>query len=184
MMDSSLRWINAKKLKDRWKMNDFEIARILLEFDIKAYDTKEEREIAIKANNNYLDFCFDESPAYIQENYYTIADVISKLQYLMFNLSHIELFDKEQLNNDNINFQPDGKVEIKLRPSQKHKERCRAVAELIWKSTPDITIDDMSRKDEINGIACEKNDYTVDTIRRWIKDLCPNRAPGRRPKPE
>jgi hypothetical protein len=183
-MDSSLRWITAEELKDRWKMKDFEIAKILLEFDIKAHDLIEDRELSIKANNNYLDFCFDESPAYIEENYYTIADVIRKLQYLMFKLSYIELFENDQLNNANRNLPPDCEVEVKLRPNQRHKERCRAVAELIWKSTPDITIDDMARKDEINGIACEKKDYTVDTIRTWIKDLCPNRAPGRRPKPE
>lgn len=96
----------------------------------------------------------------------------------MFKLREIELFENEYLNNNNGNLQPDGEAEKKLRPSQKHRERCRAVVQFIWESEPDTTIEDMAHKDGINGIACEGKDYTVKTIRDWIKDLCPNRDPG------
>jgi hypothetical protein len=66
-----------------------------------------------------------------------------------------------------------------LRESQRHLERCRALAEWIWQSTPDMTISDMVRHDAINAIGCENRLYVDGTIRNWIKDLCPNPKPGR-----
>jgi hypothetical protein len=183
-MDSSLRWISVEVLKDRWKMNDFEIAKILLQFDIKAHDLYDHTEISINAINDYLYNTFDETPAYIEDNYYTIACVIKKLPYLMFTLNYIELFEKEQLNKDNTNHQTDGEVEIKYRPTQIHRARCRAITESIWKYHPDTTIADLAIHDDITGIACEGKLYAEKTIRDWVKDLCPNRDPGRRPKPE
>lgn len=65
--------------------------------------------------------------------------------------------------------------------NQRHKERCRAVAECIWLRHPTMTIEDVIYHDEINGIACENRNYAAKTLREWMKDLCPNRQPGRRP---
>ncbi len=67
----------------------------------------------------------------------------------------------------------------KLRPQQRHKRACRAAAEKIWVESPDMTIEDMIQRDEIAN-ACEGILYREKTIRNWIKDLCPNRKPGRR----
>jgi len=67
----------------------------------------------------------------------------------------------------------------KLRPEQRHRLACRAVAEKIWTKSPDITIEDMIQRDEIAN-ACEGILYREKTIRNWIKNLCPNRKPGRR----
>jgi hypothetical protein len=61
------------------------------------------------------------------------------------------------------------------------KEKVRAVAEKLWKENASITKADMALHDDINSIpgASEK---TEKTLGGWIKDLNPNRRPGRRPK--
>jgi hypothetical protein len=69
----------------------------------------------------------------------------------------------------------------KLRPNQKHKIECRKVAKKIWDENPSITIADMILSDEISNV-CEGKVYAEKTLHNWIKDLCPNRSPGRRPK--
>jgi hypothetical protein len=69
----------------------------------------------------------------------------------------------------------------KLRPVQRHKIECRRIAAELWNKDPSITIEDMVRKDEINSVSAPKI-YGKKTLRNWIKDLCPNRTPGRRPK--
>jgi hypothetical protein len=67
------------------------------------------------------------------------------------------------------------------RPSNSHREACREVAKVLWAKESSITIADMCICDEI-AIACEQEVYDEKTLRKWIKDLCPNRKPGRRPK--
>lgn len=67
------------------------------------------------------------------------------------------------------------------RPSQRHKERCRAIAALLWANDPNVTIADMVLRDEIALYGCEGKNYTEQVLRTWISDLCPNRKPGRRP---
>ncbi len=69
-----------------------------------------------------------------------------------------------------------------LRKNQRHKERCRAIAATIWEREPTLTIEDMIDRAEITRIGQENTTYGRETIRSWIKDLCPNREPGRRPK--
>lgn len=69
----------------------------------------------------------------------------------------------------------------KLRPNQRHKISCRAEAKKLWKEDPSITIADMIRRDELNTV-CEGRVYTDKAMREWIKDLCPDRSGGRRPK--
>ena len=72
-------------------------------------------------------------------------------------------------------------LEPKLRPNQRHKIECRKIAAKIWENEPNVTIADMIWRDEI-AEACEKKTYNESTLRNWIKDLSPNRSPGRRPK--
>ena len=49
-----------------------------------------------------------------------------------------------------------------------------------------MTIEDLIRKDDINGIACEENIYgkiySEGTLREWIKDLNPQQGKPGRPK--
>ena len=68
----------------------------------------------------------------------------------------------------------------KLRRNQRHRIECRKVAEIIWKNNPSLTIVDMIGREEIL-LACEHESYDDKTMREWLKDLCPNRLPGRRP---
>lgn len=69
----------------------------------------------------------------------------------------------------------------KLRPNQRHKIACRGEAEKLWKEDESITIADMIQRDELN-VACEGKVYGENAMRDWIKDLCPDRSRGRRPK--
>lgn len=68
------------------------------------------------------------------------------------------------------------------RLSSMHRNRCRTLAESLWVEHPAMTISEMTRRDEIKQTGCERKEYSEKAIRNWIKDLCPNRSPGRRPK--
>ena len=68
------------------------------------------------------------------------------------------------------------------RESQRHRERCRALAAHLWECDPQLTIADMIHSDAINRHGCENHIYGKDALRDWIKDLRPNRRPGRRPE--
>jgi hypothetical protein len=70
------------------------------------------------------------------------------------------------------------------RHSSKCREQCRALAKIFWAEDPKITITNMVKKDEISKKYKKLNSdsYKKKTIKTWIKDLCPNRKPGRRPK--
>jgi hypothetical protein len=84
------------------------------------------------------------------------------------------LFDVERCEQEAV------KHPVRLRDDQRHKERCRAIAALIWEKEPSRTIEDMIDAPEITRFGQENAAYTRDTVRRWIKDLCPDRRPGRR----
>jgi hypothetical protein len=68
------------------------------------------------------------------------------------------------------------------RDSHRHRERCRALAALFWEQDPEETIESMISRPELIRLGQEGSSYKPETVRNWIKDLCPNRAPGRRPK--
>lgn len=68
----------------------------------------------------------------------------------------------------------------KLTPSQSAKLSCRAVAEEIWNRDSSITIAEMSERRELKDAS--DNSYEQRTIYKWIRDLAPNRKPGRRSK--
>lgn len=61
------------------------------------------------------------------------------------------------------------------------KQRCRVVAQILWERDPTATVPDLYRSDWMQRIACAGKPPTEKTLREWIKDLNPNRAPGRRP---
>jgi hypothetical protein len=70
----------------------------------------------------------------------------------------------------------------KLRPSQMHRDECRKVAAKFWEKYPEMTIADMIDRAEILEVSKKNNGkaYMEKTVRNWIKDLCPDRSPGRR----
>ena len=74
------------------------------------------------------------------------------------------------------------KLEVKR--STVHHERCRAIAELLWRLEPDIPIAEMARRKEIIEIGCEGQNYDMRTISRWLASLKPDRRPGQPRKKE
>lgn len=61
------------------------------------------------------------------------------------------------------------------------KQRCRVVAEIIWRNDPQTTLARVFRHAWIQEVACEGKPPTEKTFREWVKDLNPDRRPGRRP---
>jgi hypothetical protein len=63
------------------------------------------------------------------------------------------------------------------------QKKCREIAKRIWERQPDFTIAGMINRSEIVRQARQSDGkpYSEMTIRNWIRDLCPNRKPGRRP---
>ena len=112
---------------------------------------------------------------FVLGNYVFIEDRIGEL---IFKIEDIRLFEKYFSDNDQNT--PDNN-EKPLRTNQRHKERCRALAAYLWENDPKITIADMINSDAINKFGCENETYNEKTLRKWIKDLCPDRNRGRRP---
>jgi hypothetical protein len=67
-----------------------------------------------------------------------------------------------------------------LQPKQRHKFLAQYEARKLWEIYPEMTIADMIYRDELNR-CFEGQDYNEKTVRNWIKHLCPDRSPGRRP---
>jgi hypothetical protein len=162
------RWLYGDELAKRWNTSPLEIWALMVEGKLIPYNTVTFTRIFVS-----------NEPWRWQSSGYKPGDERNAINNMGFKLEEIELFEKyqkvDQLNGDNI--------ETKLRPNQRHRLQCRLVAEEIWKDNPDITIADMAQLDEINEVF-EGKVYADKTIRIWINDLCPNRRPGRRPKPK
>ena len=62
------------------------------------------------------------------------------------------------------------------------KQRCRAIAELLWRRDGKATLSDIYRHEWIRQVACSGSPPAEKTFRDWVKDLNPNRNPGRRPR--
>jgi hypothetical protein len=67
--------------------------------------------------------------------------------------------------------------------AQAVNRKCREIATRIWDRQPDFTIAAMVNHSEIIHQARKRDGscYSEMTIRNWIRDLCPNPKPGRRP---
>lgn len=67
------------------------------------------------------------------------------------------------------------------RKNQKHQLKVREVAKKLWEKDPQRTIQDIIMSNEVKA-ATHPDTYADKTLRNWIKDLAPNRQPGRRKK--
>jgi len=90
-----------------------------------------------------------------------------------------------QGNTESLENQKPPSVEPKLSRSthsQECSKKCRQIAKRIWDRQPDFTIAAMVNHSEIVHQAkqLDGSPYSEATIRNWIRDLCPNRKPGRR----
>jgi hypothetical protein len=160
------RWLYGDELAKRWNASPLDIWALMCEGKLIPYNIVTFHRVYV-SNNPEIWMQSGKKPEEIRH------DIAS----LGFRLEDIELVEKET-NPPEMGNQVG---EIKLRPNQRHKEACRAKAKEIWEVSPGITIEDMIQHDEINEIF-DGRVYGEKTIRNWIKDLCPNRKPGRRPK--
>jgi hypothetical protein len=80
------------------------------------------------------------------------------------------------------NFPEPNSEDLPLRIYQRLRERCRAIAEMIWEQHPEITITQLIQSDLIFQFGCEREFRSEKAMRSWINDLCPNRGAGRRSK--
>lgn len=70
----------------------------------------------------------------------------------------------------------------KLKDSQEDRIRCRTIAAILWEQNPNLTIPEISKHDWIQKHGNAAQYKGKDTVRNWVKDLAPNRKPGRPPK--
>jgi len=156
--------IRCNDLMARWEMHDDEISMIMSDKGLEAIDS-----FGHEIGNDFLFFLIESGTLDVSD--------------LLFRLSDIE--DYESKYPEAIPEQEDNKKpKKKKRPSQIHKEKCREVAQSLWEEDPTITIKEISEMNEIMEVTKRTDGkcYSKKTIRNWIKELCPDRTPGRRPK--
>lgn len=154
--------LNEKDIIERWGISEIELWNLQEECSLPVVDP-----LGIEFEDySALELNLMSYPKYNKLDFY-------------FRLVDIERLEKKYEINPKTDLMV--KKGTQQRPSQIHKERCRAAAKELWKENPEITIADMAVRDEITE-ACDGKLYIEKTIRDWIKDLCPDRSPGRRPK--
>ncbi len=70
----------------------------------------------------------------------------------------------------------------RLLPIQRHRERCKGVASLLWEMHPTYTKMEIATLPELARHGCEGTAYAPETLSDWIKTENTNRSPGRRAK--
>jgi hypothetical protein len=120
--------------------------------------------------------------------------LVNKIEQCMFKLTEIErletthniILQNVRLEKHDIQNDIKPKRERKKGKRQICREKVREKAREIWDKEPSITIEAMSISDDVTNITLEQcgTMFVEKTVRGWIKDLCPNRSPGRRPDPE
>ena len=70
-----------------------------------------------------------------------------------------------------------------LTQDQLSRFKARVIAKKLWKIDPKHTITYVSGMMTVHEVSKRPDGsyYSTRTIREWIKDLCPDRSPGRRP---
>jgi hypothetical protein len=106
-----------------------------------------------------------------------------KMADLLFRMSDVEALENK------IEIPGKKPLPVKKKPgrwSEEQRTKCREVAKKIWGQDPSITIQEMTERAELFEFTRRKDGklFGDKIIRDWIKDLCPNRKPGRRPKRE
>ncbi|MHB8624522.1 MAG: hypothetical protein ACYC9J_15195 [Sulfuricaulis sp.] len=64
-------------------------------------------------------------------------------------------------------------------PKQRHRERCRGIAALLWRMHPELNKSDMAREPQILELGCQNKIYAQTTIEEWIASENPNKKGGR-----
>jgi hypothetical protein len=134
----------------------------------------------------------DDDPGFSSWKYFIMPEldqdvesILEKLKGSNYRLKDVLEIEKkhglepsDQIGAEKTKSISDGKVEKKLRPSQRHRKASEVAAEKLWAENPDLRIATVSRSPEIME-ACEGRTYKEKTLRNWVKHLCPNPRPGR-----
>lgn len=184
------RWMSGEELKKRLSITDADLMDYIITGDLQAYSenlepfTKDEFREMTRGPFAYLSpewpmagfdglrFKIIEASEFAEKHGYPRLDRQGNI--------HISNEDQNEVQGKADEITPSKLKPQKIRPTQRHKEACRNVAVKLWEGDSTITITDMILSDEI-ALVCENKTYAEKTIRNWIKDLCPNRLPGRRP---
>jgi len=177
MSDDLISW---KKLSKRWKKSDYEIKDRYVRKGLIPYNSKGQtvspQEVLLNVEDKrdskekIMDWPNLETPKSETE----AESMFKKLQDICFDFKNIKALENEWgLKKDR-----------KLTHGQRCKILCQKFAQQFWDEDATITIADMIKKKEIIQVSKKSDDslYQEDTVHNWIKDLCPNRKPGRRPK--
>jgi hypothetical protein len=175
-------WLNAEELMNRLGMGPLDLEDYVLNSKLIAY------------NRNKTPYDIDYDLMNDEQLLAEYIEVNGKMERALF--CHVRFRDRVNefifKIDDVLRFEKDpenylSSTEVKeklLNSNQRHRERCRALAEYLWETDQMMTIEDMINNDTINKIGCENKipPYNEKTLRKWINDLCPDRSPGRRPK--
>jgi len=74
---------------------------------------------------------------------------------------------------DDENTPPDDVITHRLKSNLEDRISCRAIAQALWDTNPELTIEDIKNHRHIQVIGNGKQYKGRDTIRNWIKDLDP-----------
>jgi len=121
----------------------------------------------------------------IDDSYYFPEKCIEHtktLPYAFYSIEELYPFLEECLfkAEDLAKIFPVNKTPRNGRLSETHKNAVRKIAKKMWEKDASITIQSIINSNEVET-ATEHNSYDEKTLRKWVKDLAPNRNPGRRP---
>lgn len=160
-MNRVRQYISGDNLIKRWNISLMDLLRLVLESKLTAY-------------GNYGNPLLPTMKFTITETDYSVG-----IGGCYFLLEDIISFERSEVIKEDV-----PSIDIPLtRTSTKYRERCRAIAGLLWELNPKTTIASMIMKKEFLKYGCEGVEYTINTRRGWIADLCPNAKAGR-PKKE
>jgi hypothetical protein len=91
------------------------------------------------------------------------------LDEVLFDADDVEAFEKAN------------PARTSKRLSSQHRESARTIAANLWSKDCKLTIEDVISGNAVNS-AFQGHVYGERTLRNWVKDLCPDRKPGRRRK--
>jgi hypothetical protein len=201
------KWISGNELIEKFGLKDFEFFSEYVSKGLQPYDKRGSQlspfdiliivENMVKKENDSTKFEVpsvnkqDWANIKLPESYLASNMVLNHIKDALYRFDDLNKFGKNiSGSNPNLTIPkkywtvPEKSKDRKIRHDQRCRLLCRDVAKQFWDEDPTITIADMIKKKEIIEVS-KKSDgtlYQEDTVRNWIKDLCPDRSPGRRYK--
>lgn len=151
--------ISARELMKQWNMNSIDFVDFVANNLPKLYPIGNSAPFLVPYNNETLQTI----------NFNLFESTTGRVRIL-------KGIDSVYFFVDDVRRFEDHNKPAKETKLQKQKRLARQEAQTLWQKDPTITIADMTMQN-VSG-----KDYGERTVRNWIKDLAPNRNPGRRKK--